>query len=307
MKRILLAGLTLLLIFLLTSCFKPSPNERFQIVTTIFPQYDFTREVVGDLADIVMLLLPGQDTHSYDPSTQDIIAIKKADLFIYTGEFMEVWAKNIIDSLPKSVKVLDVSKGIKLSIIDHDDEEMEDDLGHSHHYDPHIWTDPLNAKIIVKNIRDKMMEIDPKNSEIYQANATNYLSKLDDLNTSFLEVIENRIRDTIYFAAPFAFHYFVERYQIKYKSLYHTCSTETDPSIDEIILFIKEISENNIPVIYTKELLTNTVASKIQKDTNAEIVLLHSAHNISKEDFNEGITYLDIMQNNVLALMRGLQ
>lgn len=305
MKKFIALLALFFMIILLDGCFLSPPSNRFQIVTTIFPQYDFTRQVVGDLADIKMLLLPGQDTHSYDPSTQDIISIKKADLFIYSGEHMEIWAKTIIESLPKTVQVLDVSKGIELSEINHDDDDGHE--GHEHHFDPHIWTSPLNAKKIVENIRDKMVEIDFENKDIYLNNASNYLNELELLDQEFLAVVNNKVRDTLYFAAPFAFFYFVERYDLKYKAVYSTCSTETDPSIDDIILFIKEINENQIPVIYIKELLTNTVASKIAKDTNTDMVLLHSAHNVSKEEFIDGITYLDIMRNNVKALMRGVQ
>lgn len=312
MKKILLIFSFLIVLLGLNGCTLPPVEEGFKIVTTSFPFYDFTKTIVKEKADVAMLLLPGQDAHSFDPSTHNIITIKRANLFIYMGEELETWAGTLLRNVPDTLTVLDVSQNIPLAIIedhdhdDHDGEKHSDPFGHVHTYDPHIWVNPVFAMKIVRNILEAVSELDPDNRAYYEQNANAYLKELEQLDLEIQEVVSRKIRDTLYFGAPFAFYYFCEKYGLKYRSVYETCSVETDPAISEVIAMIKEINELNIPVIYQKELLTNTVCQKIVENTNAEAVLLHSAHNVTPQEFKDGATYLSIMKTNIKALERGL-
>lgn len=314
MKKTLLFFSLLIVILGLTSCSLPQMEGDFTIVTSSFPFYDFSRTIVGDKAEVKMLLLPGQDAHSFDPSTHNIITIKRSHLFIYMGDSLETWAGTLLRNAPDTLKVLDASRNIPLAIIedhdhDHDGHEEEthrDPFGHVHTYDPHIWINPIFAMTIVRDILEVVIELDPANQTFYEQNAHAYLAELEQLDLEIKEVVSRKKRDTLYFGAPFAFYYFVEQYGLKYRSVYETCSVETDPSIHEVIEMIKEIDELDIPVIYQKELLTNTICQKIVENTNAEAVLLHSAHNVTPQEFKDGATYLSIMKDNIKALERGL-
>ena len=291
-----------------------SVSDKVKIVTTLFPQYDFARVIGGDKVDVKLLLPAGMESHSYEPTPADIIEINKADLFIYTGESMEQWAHSIIESVDSdSVHVLDVSKNVPLlepnAVEDHEhDHEDETEVehsehdGHHHTYDPHIWTSPKNAMIMVNNILEALCEVDPQNQAYYEENATEYLNELNTLDAEFEEVVANAKRDTIYHGGRFAMQYLTHEYGINYVS----APFEAEPSAALVAQMIKEIKENNIPVIYYEELVDPKIAQMISEETGAEMLLLHSCHNVSKEDFNNGVSYLSLMKQNVQNLKVGL-
>lgn len=291
-----------------------SVSDKVKIVTTLFPQYDFARVIGGDKVDVKLLLPAGMESHSYEPTPADIIEINKADLFIYTGESMEQWAHSIIESVDSdSVHVLDVSKNVPLlepnTVVEdehhHEDEEeaqhSEHD-GHHHTYDPHIWTSPKNAMIMVNNILEALCEVDPENQAYYETNATDYLNELNTLDAEFEEVVANAKRDTIYHGGRFAMQYLTHDYGIHYVS----APFEAEPSAALVAQMIKEIKENNIPVIYYEELVDPKIAKMISEETGAQMLLLHSCHNVSKDDFNNGASYLSLMKQNVQNLKVGL-
>ena len=326
MHRFLMVILGFVLV--LTGCSEGSKEEststsdKIQIVTTLFPQYDFARQIVGDKAEVTLLLPPGMESHSYEPTPADMIKINKADLFIYTGESMEPWAHKIIESVDsEQVRVLDVSQGIPLLAPneeddhDHEDEDEDHDHeaeveghensegdGHHHAYDPHIWTSPKNAKIMVDNILEVLCEVDPQNADYYKANAEAYQLQLDDLNDEFEAVVSSSKRDTIYHSGRFAMQYLMKQYGINYVS----APFEAEPSAALVAQMINEIKADNIPAIYYEELITPKIAQMISEETGAQMLLLHSCHNVSKEDFNNGVTYLSLMKQNVENLKIGL-
>lgn len=327
-KRILFTVMSLL--FILVGCESDSSagsdSEKLQIITTLFPQYDFARVIAGDKADATLLLPPGMEAHSYEPTPADMIKINKADLFIYTGESMEQWAHTMIESIDSdSVYVLDVSKNVPLlepnqtteESDDHDHEEDDHDHeheshdheedhaeedGHYHAYDPHIWTSPKNAMIMVNNILEALCEIDPDNATYYEDNAKLYLAELEELDNEFKDVVENAKRETIYHAGRFAMQYLTNEYGIHYVS----APFEAEPSAALVAQMIKEIKEQGIPAIYHEELVDPKIAQMISDETGAQMLLLHSCHNVSKEDFNQGVTYLSLMKQNVENLRMGL-
>ena len=299
-----------------------SVSDKVKIVTTLFPQYDFARVIGGDKVDVKLLLPAGMESHSYEPTPADIIEINKADLFIYTGESMEQWAHSIIESVDSdSVHVLDVSKNVPLlepnTVVedehtheedhdhDHEDEteaQHSEHDGHHHTYDPHIWTSPKNAMIMVNNILEALCEVDPENQAYYETNATDYLNELNTLDAEFEEVVANAKRDTIYHGGRFAMQYLTHDYGIHYVS----APFEAEPSAALVAQMIKEIKENNIPVIYYEELVDPKIAKMISEETGAQMLLLHSCHNVSKDDFNNGASYLSLMKQNVQNLKVGL-
>lgn len=292
-----------------------STSDKIEIVTTLFPQYDFARQIVGDKAEVTLLLPPGMESHSYEPTPADMIKINKANLFIYTGELMEPWAHKMIESVDsEQVKVLDVSQGIPLLASNEEDEQHHDheaeveghehseDDGHHHTYDPHIWTSPQNAKVMVNNILEALCEVDPQNADYYKANAQAYQLQLDNLNDEFEVVVSNSKHDTIYHSGRFAMQYLMEQYGVNYVS----APFEAEPSAALVAQVINEIKANNIPAIYYEELITPKIAQMISEETGAQMLLLHSCHNVSKEDFDNDVTYLSLMEQNVENLKIGL-
>ena len=292
-----------------------STSDKIEIVTTLFPQYDFARQIVGDKAEVTLLLPPGMESHSYEPTPADMIKINKANLFIYTGELMEPWAHKMIESVDsEQVKVLDVSQGIPLLASNEEDEQHHDheaeveghehseDDGHHHTYDPHIWTSPQNAKVMVNNILEALCEVDPQNADYYKANAQAYQLQLDNLNDEFEVVVSNSKHDTIYHSGRFAMQYLMQQYGVNYVS----APFEAEPSAALVAQVINEIKANNIPAIYYEELITPKIAQMISEETGAQMLLLHSCHNVSKEDFDNGVTYLSLMEQNVENLKIGL-
>ena len=300
-----------------------SVSDKLQIVTTLFPQYDFARVIGGDKVDVTLLLPAGMESHSYEPTPADIIKINKADLFIYTGESMEQWAHSIIESVDSNeVYVLDVSKNVPLlapnSTVednhDHEGENHDHDAevevghdhsegdGHNHTYDPHIWASPKNAMIMVNNILEALCEVDSENADYYKDNANAYLAELEELDHELEDVVTNAKRDTIYHGGRFAMQYLTNQYGIHYVS----APFEAEPSAALVAQMIKEIKEQNIPVIYYEELVDPKISQMISDETGAKMLLLHSCHNVSKEDFNNGVTYLSLMKQNVENLKVGL-
>lgn len=293
-----------------------NPEEKIVIIATLFPQYDFTRQIVGDKAEVKLLLPPGGESHSYEPTTDDIIKINKADMFVYTGKYMEPWSERIISGITnKEVKILDVSNGIELSKEENNEEEehkhenhVHDENKHTEHeYNPHIWTSPVIANKMVDNILNELCSIDPNNADYYKDNANKYKEKLDSLDKEFKEIVKESKRKTIVFGGRYAFHYFEKEYGLNHISAYDSCSSETEPSVATISKIIDYVKKENIPIIYYEELTTPKVAKSISEETGIEMLLLHSAHNVSKEDFKKGISYVDLMTENARNLKRGLQ
>lgn len=323
-------------------------GKKLKIVATLFPQYDFARQIAGDYADVTLLLPPGMESHSYDLRPADMIEIRESDMFIYTGKYMEVWAQTIIDSLDDSVMVVDVSDGITLEkeedyFVDehsahedtdtddehsahgdtdvddehgaHEDEDDEHDshshtehshAGHTHEYDPHIWTSPVYAMQMVENIVDALMEEDPQHAEKYRQRADEYIDKLAEVDAAFRQVSVESAHRTIFFGGRFAMTYFVREYGFDCVSAYHDCSAESEPSISSVMRMIDEIKESGAKAVYYEELVDPKVARTIAEETGVKLLLLHSAHNVSRQEYESGVTYLDIMWNNVENLKEGL-
>ncbi|NLV77177.1 MAG: zinc ABC transporter solute-binding protein [Tissierellia bacterium] len=276
-------------------------NDKIKIITTLFPQYDFANEIVKDKGEVKLLLPPGVEAHSYEPTPKDIVDIKKADVFIYTGKYMEPWAEKMIKEIDDSTIVIDISKGIELV----DEEDWEHN--HEHHgKDPHIWLDPVYAQKIVDNILEGIIKADSKNENFYRQNAENYKEKLAELDKKFVETFSKVKHKTIIHGGHFAFGYFAKRYGLEYISPYDGFSPNAEPTPKKISELMNNMKSLGLNVIYYEELIDPKVAKIISEETGGKMLLLHGAHNISKEELESGISYIEIMESNLDRLKEGL-
>ena len=291
---------------------KSIDNEKLKVITTLFPQYDFVKEIAKDKVDVSLLLPPGVESHAYDPTPQDMTNIKKADIFVYTGQYMEPWAEKIVE-IGKNEKlvIVDTSKGIEL--IDEEDHEHEEEHGHEEGYDhehggkdPHIWLDPICAQKMVDNIVEGLITADKGNEKFYRENGEEYKKKLQQLDEKFIETFRKTKYNKIMYGGHFAFGYFAKRYGLEHISPYNGFTPNAEPTPKRIAELIKNIESSGIKVIYYEELINPKVAKIISDQTGAEMLLLHGAHNLSKSELESGISYIEIMEQNLERLKQGL-
>ena len=297
-----------LLVFMLTSCTTNNTQE-ITIATSIYPIYDVTKAIVEDKLPVYMTVSIGIDAHSYDPSVDNIIKVKKANLFIYVSDELESWA-NGLKAEDENHFVLNLAKNANIELLSHDeDEEEEESHEHHHHheYDPHIWTSPKNLIYMVEDIYQAVIKIDPSNQEFYLNNKNKYLNELNTIINEYNEFSET-VNDTVfYFGSPFSFAYLFRDFNLKYYTIFDTCETEIEPSIDKIISLKKIIIENNVKYLYVKELSSTKIGEAIVSGTDASLVLLHSGHNLSSIDFKNGLTLLEIFRQNLENLKKGVE
>jgi len=295
---------------------KPAGSDgRLVVVTTIFPPYDFVRAITGGKADVTMLLPPGAETHSFEPTPQDIIKIQKSNVFIHVGGETDTWVEKILESMDTSKKKVITLTGCVETVEEEIVEGMQDDEAEEHadgdseepEYDEHVWTSPRNAKIIVRKIAEALVEADPANADTYAKNAEAYIAKLDGLDAKFQDVVNGAARKTIVFGDRFPFRYFADAYGLKYFAAFPGCATETDASAKTVAFLINKVKAEKIPVIFHIELSNKKMAEAISEATGAKVRLLHACHNITKADFEAGKTYVDLMSANVETLKEALQ
>lgn len=283
-------------------------EDRLQIVTTIYPQYDFAKNIGKSLVDVTMLLPLGTESHSYEPSPKDIITIQNSDLFIYTGGVEDYWVEQVIasmgDQAPKTLAMMDSIKPLEEEHIDGMAEEGHED--EHEELDEHVWTSPKNAMAIVQQISDKMAIMDPENSQEYIENRDSYIKELEKLDQELENIVATGKRKTILVGDRFPFRYLTHDYQIKYYAAFEGCSTETEPSAANIAFLMDKVKTEKIPVVFHLEFSDGKVAEAIIKGSEAKTALLHSAHNITKEDFENNLGYIEIMNKNISALKEAL-
>ena len=293
--------------------------SELSVVATIFPPYDFTRQIAGDDADVIMLLSPGAESHSYEPTPQDIRTIQSCDLFIYTGGESDVWVEDILssmgDQMPETLRLVDCVPTVTEEIVEgmeHGHEEHEDhgdheDLeDHEEETDEHVWTSPQNAIKIVENITSRLCEMDPDNAGSYEKNSAGYIEQLEMLDASFWEVVGQAERRTILFGDRFPFRYFADEYGLEYYAAFPGCSDETEASAATVAFLINKVNEEQIPVIFTIERSNGKLADSICEATGAEKRILYSCHNVTGNQLDSGATYLSMMMENVESLRAAL-
>ena len=307
----------------LTSCSQQvtsDKGDRISVVTTIFAPYDFVRAIAGDNVELTMLLPPGAESHSFEPTPQDIIRIQQCDVFIYVGGESDEWVNGILDSMDTSnmrittlMDCVDVVEEVIVEGMQDDSVEATTDNDHKSpadtepEYDEHVWTSPRNAMLIVQKISEALCEADPANAETYRANTTDYLARLAELDARFQDVVDHAHRHTIVFGDRFPFRYLADAYGLTYYAAFPGCSAETEASAATIAFLIDKVEAEGLPVVFHIELSNPTIANTISEATGAEVLLLHACHNVSQQDFDAGKTYLDFYNDNVAALKEALQ
>lgn len=281
---------------------------KINVIATIYPIYDFAKEIAGDKASVSMLLSPGVELHDFEPTPQDIIKIQKTDLFLYLGEELEPWAHTAIAGMDKRDNLKEIARNIVLV----ESEEFEHGHSEEHHeehgkYDTHIWLDPTKSIKMVQNITDDLCEKDPKNSGYYRQRATEYTKKLVELDKKFDETVKNGKRKEIAFGGPFSYGYFVKRYGLDYISAYDSCGEESEPSVNKVLEVVEKMKTDGLPVVFYKELSSGNIVRTIADETGAEALEFNSLHSVTKEQMESGKTYLDIMEQNLYNLKRALE
>lgn len=312
MKRLLkIAALFLAVLsasLLIVSCADKNDDDgKLSVVCTTFAPYDFVRAIAGDTANVQMLVTPGADTHSYDPTPRDIVAISKCDIFVYIGGDSDAWVDRILSSVDnpdmKIIKLIDCTE--ELYYEEHK-EGMDDVHDDKEEYDEHVFTSPRNASLICDRIADTLLAVEPENEEFYRKNLSEYKAELESLDEAFKSVVENGKRKEIVFADRFPLLYFVKAYGLDYYAAFPGCSSETEPSGATVAFLIKKVKEDNIPVVFYLELSDGRIADTICESTGAEKIRFNSCHNVSKSDFEAGKTYLSLMRENVALLEKAL-
>ena len=298
---------------------KEQDDGRISVVTTIFPQYDFVRQIAGDSVDLKMLLKPGEETHSYEPTPQDIIAIQNSDIFIYVGGENDAWVEDILDSMPdagmRTLKLIDCVDTVEEEHVEgmqeqpghsHEEEEYHGDEieeAHSvHEIDEHVWTSPVNASAIVDEIKELLAQTDPENRQRYEENAEAYEAELAALDAAFREVVDNAGRRLVIFGDRFPLRYFADEYGLDYYAAFPGCASDTEPSAAVMAFLINKVAEEKVPAVLKMELSNENIANAIAEATGTEVRTFYSCHNLTAEEFENGETYLSMMQKNVETL-----
>ncbi len=348
-KRLFLTILTAVLFVtgLFTGCTKSSSkqdSDKLSIVTTCFPPYDFARAVAGDSADITMLLCPGAEAHSYEPTPLDILKIQECDVFVYLGGSGEVWAEEILKTVGTDdktvIRLFDYVEPLEEEEVrgaspsghshDHSHNEEEEEDSHSvqehHHdencghihaendylgYDEHFWLSPSNAVLCVEGIKDALCGAVPEHisfdwQSYYSVNAEGYIAQLEELEADFTEIAENALTDIIVIGDRFPFRYLTHNLGLEYFAAFSGCSSESEPGVYTMAFLIDEILEHNIDTVFCLEFSTKRLAEKLCDATGAQLLTLHSCHNVSSEAFENGITYIELMEQNLTNLREAL-
>lgn len=299
-------------------------DGKITVVTTCFPPYDFARAVAGDTADITMLLSTGAEAHSYEPTPRDIAEIQNCDIFICIGGEDEVWVDSILKAVDNDsmtvIRLFDYAELLEEEAVagaspdghdhhhhnnsendhEHDSEVSED------HADGHIWTSPENAVKCVQAIEDAFCEKYIENSEFYRSNAEEYIKRLEQLDSDFRKITENTGEKVIIVGDRFPFRYLAHEYGLEYFAAFSGCSSESEPSVYTMAFLIDEILEHNADTVFYLEFSTRKLAEKLCDATGAKMLPLNSCHNVSKEDFSSGVTYIDLMYENLKNLKEAL-
>ncbi len=280
-------------------------KSRISVVTTTFAPYDIAREIAGECADVSMLLAPGEESHTYEPTPGDIMMIQQCDLFIYGGGESEKWVDTILESLDKEVRTVKMMDVVELHTEEHN-HDSEDEHKHSEEYDEHVWTSPKNALIISEEIYHQLTAIDKVNSSEYTENFESYSEKLSDLDKKFKTMIDSSRKNLIVVGDRFPLMYFTQRYNLRYVSAFPGCSAQTEANHATLAKIIDTVKTENINTVFKVDLSKGSVAYTVSEATGANVDTLYSCHVISAEDYLNGESYISLMERNYRALETAL-
>ncbi|MBI2908653.1 MAG: zinc ABC transporter substrate-binding protein [Chloroflexi bacterium] len=285
----------------LAGCARQAAPPGIRIVTTIFPLYDMARSVGGDKATVFKLVPPGVEPHSFEPKPSDVVRISEADIFVYTGKFMEPWAEKVISAVSnKNVIVVDASKGTKMiPAVFRDKDEPAGGL------DPHIWLDFDNARIMARNIGDALIARDPGHGAAYEKNVNDYARKLAELDASFRATFSACKTKEIIYAGHYAFGYLANRFSLKYMAA-QGISPDSEPTAGDLAKLVEQIKRDKISYIFYEELVSARIGETLASETGAKLLLLNTAENAARDEIERGISFFDILNKDLENLRIGL-
>ena len=316
MRRILPV---LLCVLLLTGCAAPqeaADDGKMSVVCTLFPYYDFARQIAQDRASVTLLLAPGREAHSFEPTPRDALTVANADVFVYNGGEGETWVEDLLDAAGENIGTVacmmdfveareeEIVEGMQVREHDHEYDHGED--SDEIEYDEHIWTSPENAVILCRAVCEAMCARDSANADFYRKNCEDYCAQLAALDEQFRALRAEAKRDLLVFADRFPMLYFCESYDLRYRAAFHGCSTDTEPSLSTLKYLIDKVNDEKIPVVCTIDLSSRKIAEAVSESTGAEIVTIWSMQTVSRADFDAGETYVSLMTRNLDTLRKGL-
>ena len=335
MRKAIAVLLSMILLVTCTVTCGGAEEKKISIVTTIFPIYDWVREVVGDdpsHVNITLLLDNGVDLHSYQPTAQDILAISTADLFVYVGGESDEWVEdvlksamnpdlkaiNLLEAMGEDIKMEEIVEGMEHEH-DHEDHDHEESAGHhesedhEHEHedeaDEHVWLSLRNARKLTKAIADTLAEIDPESADHYQGNASAYIGRLEELDSRYAETVANAANKTILFGDRFPFRYLADDYGLAYYAAFTGCSAESEASFETIVCLAQKTDELGLPAVLTIEHPKTRIAETIMQNTSSKdqkILVLDSMQGTTAADIQAGMTYLSVMEANLEVLKEAL-
>ncbi|MCL2529894.1 MAG: metal ABC transporter substrate-binding protein [Coriobacteriia bacterium] len=302
-------------------------KDKLLIVATVFAAFDFSRTIAGEVADVRLLAPPGVESHSFEPSPADMILLSTADVLLCAGGDSDAWIDKIIASLDNPnllvIRMIDLVDTLEeyepeymtVGVHELPSGEHESDHGHEaqahgseldHEIDVHVWTSLRNAQVIVQCFADSFSNLDNSRERLYQENALALIEELASLDARISSLVAGAARTTIVFGDRFPFRYFVEDYNLNWYAAFPGCSTAVDTNPATMVYLISTVREQKIPFVFYLELSDQRIARTISEETGAGMLLFHSAHTISRDDFEAGVTYLDLMISNANNLEAAL-
>ena len=346
MRRIWAAVLAAVMLLTTAGCgVQPAEdNGKLRVVCTLFPYYDFVRQIGGEDAEAVLLVPAGRETHSFEPTPVDVITMSRADVFVYNGGESEQWVEAVLDAagedIPYRLKMMDqvdvyeeeFTEGMQGAEDhdhghdhdhDHGDEDAahdhEDEHDHDHHedslqdgheedigYDEHIWTSPVKAMALCRALCDVLCQADPDHEANYRARLETYLQELETLDGTFREIVDGGQRQLLVFGDRFPLLYFCKEYGLDYRAAFHGCAGDTEPSLATMKYLIDLVRAQEIPVVYTIELSSQKIAQAVAETTGAAVRTFHSCQTVSRAELDRGETYISLMTANAEVLREGL-
>ena len=294
----------------------PEESDRLQVVAAVFPAYDFARAAAGDLADVTLLLPPGAESHSYEPTPADILRVQRCDLFIYLGGESDAWVDTILSAVEpegERLRMIDCVDLLEEETTegmqgghdhDHEHEEDHDHLGEVVGMDEHVWTAPLNAAAVTRTIGERLSALDPAHAGDYAAQSAAYAAELEDLDRSFSAFFDGLSSRTIVFGDRFPLLYFAEAYGLDYYAAFPGCGAQTEPSAATVAFLTEKVRAENLPTVWYIEFSNHLVADSIAEAAGVETAQFHTCHNVSKAELEAGATYLSLMRENLETLRR---
>lgn len=319
MKKFFALILICTLCLALCACGQQAPETEtdggVNIVATVFPAYDFARQIAGDDGNVTLLIPPGSEAHSYEPTPQDIIRIQNCDLLVCNGGESEAWLDEILSGMGNeipTVVMLDCVDALTeedkdgMQVHEHHDHDHDHDEHEDEEYDEHVWTSPVNAQLICRAISAALCQADPAHASDYTARCVDYCAELQELDADFRGVIANAKRHTLIFADRFPVRYFVEEYGLDYFAAFPGCADDAEPSARTVAFLIDRVREEQAPAVLYIEFSNQKMADIVCEDTGCEKLLFNSCHNVTADQLRGGVTYLELMRGNLEAVKEAL-